>query len=53
MSLAEILTGTFFAPLGLELGIAAIILGHIIGCGLFLGYGLYRSEDKTERYGHR
>jgi len=35
VSLAEILTGTFFAPLGLGLGIAAIIIGHIIGCALF------------------
>ena len=35
VSLAEILTGTFFAPLGLERGIAAIVVGHIIGCVLF------------------
>jgi len=36
VSLAEILTGTFFAPLGFETGLAAIIVGHIIGCVLFL-----------------
>lgn len=35
VSLAEILTGTFFAPLGLEEGLAAILVGHIIGCVLF------------------
>ena len=35
VSLAEILTGTFFAPLGLEQGIAAILMGHVIGCALF------------------
>ena len=35
VSLAEILTGTFFAPLGLEQGLAAILAGHIIGCILF------------------
>jgi putative hydroxymethylpyrimidine transporter CytX len=35
VSLAEILTGTFFAPLGFERGIAAIVLGHVIGCVLF------------------
>ena len=35
VSLAEILTGTFFAPLGLGLGIAAILVGHVIGCALF------------------
>ena len=35
VSLAEILTGTFFAPLGLTMGLAAIVVGHIIGCVLF------------------
>lgn len=35
VSLAEILTGTFFAPLGLQQGVAAIIVGHVIGCVLF------------------
>ena len=35
VSLAEILTGTFFAPLGLQQGLAAIIAGHVIGCALF------------------
>lgn len=35
VSLAEILTGTFFAPLGLEAGLAAIFIGHVIGCALF------------------
>lgn len=32
VSIAEILTGTYFAPLGLKKGIIAIIIGHIIGC---------------------
>ncbi|RRK10930.1 putative hydroxymethylpyrimidine transporter CytX [Lactiplantibacillus garii] len=36
ISIAEILTGTLMAPLGLMQGLAAIILGHLIGCGLFL-----------------
>lgn len=35
VSLAEILTGTFFAPLGLARGTAAILLGHLIGGLLF------------------
>ena len=35
VSLAEILTGTFFAPLGFEWGLAAILIGHIIGGALF------------------
>lgn len=40
VSIAEILTGTYFAPLGFSKGIAAIIIGHIIGCVLlfFSGY---------------
>lgn len=35
VSLAEILTGTFFAPLGMEQGLAAIAVGHLIGGVLF------------------
>ena len=35
VSLAEILTGTFFAPLGFEQGLVAIFVGHVIGCILF------------------
>lgn len=35
VSLAEILTGTFFAPLGFEQGLAAILVGHVIGGALF------------------
>jgi len=40
VSLAEILTGTAFAPLGMAKGFAAIILGHIIGGVLFFLAGL-------------
>lgn len=32
VSIAEILTGTYLAPLGFGRGLAAIIVGHIIGC---------------------
>ena len=32
VSIAEILTGTYLAPLGFEKGLMAIILGHLIGC---------------------
>ena len=35
VSLAEILTGTFFAPLGFGLGLAAVLVGHAIGGTLF------------------
>ena len=44
VSLAEILTGTFFAPLGLSMGIAAIVIGHIIGCALFLLVALVSAQ---------
>ena len=40
VSLAEILTGTSFASLGLSQGLAAILLGHIIGCAMMLLAGL-------------
>ena len=40
VSLAEILTGTSFAPLGMAKGLAAILLGHVIGCALFFLAGL-------------
>ena len=40
VSLAEILTGTSFASLGLSQGLAAIFLGHIIGCAMMLLAGL-------------
>lgn len=40
VSLAEILTGTSFAPLGFGKGLAAIVLGHIIGCVLLFLAGL-------------
>jgi Purine-cytosine permease and related proteins len=36
ISIAEIVTGTLLAPLGWTMGITAIILGHLIGCVLFL-----------------
>ncbi|MGN0417390.1 MULTISPECIES: putative hydroxymethylpyrimidine transporter CytX [Anaerostipes] len=32
VSIAEILTGTYLAPLGFSKGLQAIIIGHIIGC---------------------
>ena len=34
VSLAEILTGTSFSSLGFGRGLAAILLGHVIGCVL-------------------
>ena len=40
VSIAEILTGAAFAPLGLVNGIIAIIAGHVIGCLLMYLAGL-------------
>lgn len=40
VSLAEILTGTYFAPLGFTKGLLATLLGHLIGCTLLFLSGL-------------
>lgn len=40
VSLAEILTGTYFAPLGFLQGLLAIIIGHVIGCTLLFLAGV-------------
>ena len=40
VSIAEILTGTYFAPLGFGKGLCAILLGHVIGCFLLFCAGL-------------
>lgn len=40
VSLAEIITGTYLAPLGFKTGLLAIIVGHIIGCALLFFAGL-------------
>ena len=44
ISIAEIMTGTLLAPLGMKKGIAAILLGHLIGCVLFYFAGLIGGE---------
>lgn len=40
VSLAEILTGTYFAPLGFGQGLLAILVGHVIGCTLLFLAGV-------------
>lgn len=40
VSIAEILTGTYIAPLGFSTGLIAIIIGHIIGCSMLFLAGL-------------
>lgn len=47
VSLAEILTGTYFAPLGFSKGLLAIIIGHIIGCAMLFAAGVI--GGKTHR----
>lgn len=47
VSLAEILTGTFFAPLGLARGAAAILLGHLIGGVMFFLVALASARTGT------
>jgi putative hydroxymethylpyrimidine transporter CytX len=40
VSIAEILTGTYFAPLGFTKGLLAIVIGHVIGCAMLFFAGL-------------
>lgn len=40
VSIAEILTGTYFAPLGFQKGLLAIVIGHVIGCLMLFFAGL-------------
>lgn len=40
VSIAEISTGTYFAPLGFSKGLFAILLGHVIGCLMLFFSGL-------------
>ena len=46
VSLAEILTGTLIAPLGLKKGLLAIVMGHIIGCILFYFSGVIGANTR-------
>ena len=46
VSIAEILTGTYFAPLGMAKGILAILLGHLIGGALFFLAGYIGAKTR-------
>lgn len=46
VSLAEILTGTYFAPLGFGKGVRAIIIGHIIGCMMLFLAGVIGGKTR-------
>lgn len=47
VSIAEILTGTYLAPLGFGEGLAAILTGHVIGCALLFFAGLIGGKTRT------
>ena len=40
VSIAEIVTGTYFASLGFAKGLLAILIGHVIGCAMLFFAGL-------------
>ena len=46
VSIAEIITGTYFAPLGFAKGMAAIVIGHAIGCALLFLTGVIGAKKK-------
>lgn len=45
VSIAEILTGALLAPLGFEMGMGAILVGHVIGAALLLPAGLIGAQS--------
>lgn len=46
VSIAEILTGTYFASLGFLKGLLAIVLGHIVGCILLFMAGMIGAKTQ-------
>lgn len=46
VSIAEILTGTYLAPLGFKTGLVAILLGHVIGCLMLFFAGLIGGKKR-------
>ncbi|MDU6630537.1 MAG: putative hydroxymethylpyrimidine transporter CytX [Lachnoanaerobaculum sp.] len=46
VSIAEILTGTYFASLGFLKGLFAIVLGHIVGCILLFLAGIIGAKTQ-------
>ena len=52
VSIAEILTGTYLAPLGFRRGIAAVLLGHLIGCLMMFFAGLIGAKTRKMRDGN-
>lgn len=46
VSIAEIMTGTYLADLGMKKGILAILIGHIIGCFLLFVAGVIGGQTR-------
>lgn len=46
VSIAEILTGTYFAELGFKRALLAILIGHIIGCTMFFLAGVIGGKQR-------
>jgi len=46
VSIAEILTGMYLAPLGMETGLITIFLGHIIGCSILFLAGVIGGKQR-------
>ena len=46
VSLAEILTGTYFAPLGFGKAMAAILLGHLLGGLMMFAAGMIGAKER-------
>lgn len=46
VSIAEILTGTYFSSLGFQKGLAAILIGHVIGCVMLFRAGVIGGKSR-------
>ncbi len=46
LSIAEILTGTYFSSLGFQKGLAAILIGHVIGCVMLFLAGVIGGKSR-------
>lgn len=46
VSIAEILTGTYFSSLGFQKGLAAIMIGHVIGCVMLFLAGVIGGKSR-------
>lgn len=46
VSIAEILTGGLIAPLGFKTGVTVILIGHLIGTGIFVLGGIIGAREK-------